>query len=104
MKNIYLANFSMTINPGEHKFLPYSVAGLWTYAEQDEQIKNNYQLAGLYYDKVDHDKILNELEDPFLFGFSVYIWNENYTKFSRMAAVMIVKRLVNPSPSTTITT
>ena len=79
MKNIYLANFSMTVNPGEHKFLPYSVAGLWTYAEQDEQVKNNYQLAGIYYDKVDHDEILEELNNPFLFGFSVYIWNENYT-------------------------
>ena len=31
MKNIYLANFSMTINPGNHKFLPYSVAGLWNF-------------------------------------------------------------------------
>ncbi len=61
MKNVYLANFSMTINPGNHKFLPYSVAGLWSYAEQDEQVKNNYQLAGLYYEKKDIDEIVNEI-------------------------------------------
>jgi radical SAM superfamily enzyme YgiQ (UPF0313 family) len=79
MKNVYLANFSMTINPGNHKFLPYSVAGLWSYAEQDEQVKKNYQLAGLYYEKKSIDEIVDELVDPFIFGFSVYIWNENYS-------------------------
>ena len=80
MKNVYLANFSMTINPGNHKFLPYSVAGLWSYAEQDEQIKNDYKLAGLYYEKKDMDTIVDELVDPFIFGFSVYIWNVNIHK------------------------
>ena len=75
MKNIYLANFSMTINPGEHRFLPYSVTGLWAYAKQDREIANEYMLADVFFEK---NKPI-EVHDPKLFGFSVYIWNENYT-------------------------
>jgi putative methyltransferase len=75
MKNIYLANFSMTINPGEHRFLPYSVTGLWAYAKQDRDIANEYMLADVFFEK---NKPI-EVHDPKLFGFSVYIWNENYT-------------------------
>ena len=48
-KNIYLANFSMTINPGEHRFLPYSVAGLWAYARLEPEVDANYNLAGIFF-------------------------------------------------------
>jgi radical SAM superfamily enzyme YgiQ (UPF0313 family) len=65
----------MTINPGEHRFLPYSVAGLWAYAQQDAEIAKNYQLRDLFFEK---NKPI-EVDNPAVFGFSVYIWNENYT-------------------------
>ena len=74
-QKLYLANFSMTINPGEHRFLPYSVAGLWAYARQDATVDSTYQLADVFFEK---NKPV-EYNDPGVFGFSVYIWNENYT-------------------------
>lgn len=79
MKNVYLANFSMTVNPGGHKFLPYSVANIWSYAYQDQQVAKNYQLSGLFFEKTNCSSIVNQLDNPKIFGFSVYIWNENYT-------------------------
>jgi len=91
-KNIYLANFSMTINPGEHRFLPYSVAGLWAYARLEPEVDANYNLAGIFFEKTDYQPIVDQLDNPVLVGFSVYIWNENYTN---ALAQLIKKRWPN---------
>jgi putative methyltransferase len=78
MKNLYLANFSITM-PGESSFLPYSVGNLWAYAKQDKKISEEYTLKNIFFEKDDIDLIFENIHDPDIFAFSVYIWNSNFS-------------------------
>lgn len=78
MKTVYLANFSVIINPGETQFLPYSSGVLWSYIQSCDDLKDRYNLGGLLFEKKSVDLIVNELTSPDIFGFSCYVWNANY--------------------------
>lgn len=78
MKNVYLANFSVVINPGETQFLPYSCGTLWSYVQTCEDIINQYQLGGLLFEKKPIESVVDSIVDPSIFGLSCYVWNANY--------------------------
>lgn len=77
-KTVYLSHFSIIINPGETQFLPYSSATLWSYAQTQPDIMENYQLGGLLFEKQDYNQIVESLDNPSVFGMSCYVWNANY--------------------------
>lgn len=77
-KNVYLTNFSMTINPGAHRFLPYASGTLWSYAQTHEDIREQYQLGGIFFEKEEVDQVLENIIDPSVIGMSCYNWNEEY--------------------------
>lgn len=78
MKNVYLANFSVVINPGETQFLPYSSASLWSYIQTCDDLLAHYKLGGLLFEKTSIDSVVDSLDNPAIFGLSCYVWNANY--------------------------
>ena len=83
MKNLYLIqpNFKQPYFSDAHDksvegcfFLPYSVASLWAYAKQFEDISNNYDMKSIIFRREPFSKILDSLEAPNIAGFSNYSW------------------------------
>jgi hypothetical protein len=90
-KNVYLAQPQYPVNTGDDKnyWLPYSVGCIWSYCTQFDDIKKNYSLAGLIFNRDHHDIILKDISDPCIVGFSCYQWNKN---FNLKLAELIKKR------------
>ena len=78
MRNIYLAQPNYLF--GENVYLPYSVGLLAAAAFEHETIKKEYKLKDIFFIREDINKIADSLENPFLVGFSCYIWNYEYNK------------------------
>jgi len=80
MNNIYLfqPQYSVEVRGEDNYWLPYSVACLWSYCSQFDDINENFILKDLIFKREHPDKLLNKMEDPFLCAFSCYVWNENY--------------------------
>lgn len=59
--------------------LPYIGAVLRGYAEMDETIRANYEFAGMWDGRPSPEEVVAQLDDPFLFGFSCYVFNFEWT-------------------------
>ena len=77
--NLYLMQTSVTFGEEPYYYLPYSVGSLWAYASSFKNIKDNYKLKDIFFIREPIDTILSKIDNPSVFAFSVYIWNENYS-------------------------
>lgn len=77
-KNIYLIQPTFMNTSSLH--FPYASGALASYAWKFEDISENYELKKIIFMRERIDKVLNSLEQPFLIGFSNYIWNFEYNK------------------------
>ena len=73
-------------------WIPYSAGSIWSYAQQNSEVNDNYQLADLIYRREDPTDLVNRLDNPEVCGFSCYVWNANY---SLHVAKMIKKKWPN---------
>lgn len=82
LRNIYLIQAGELFNEGKSKgaYFPYAVGTLAAYAWNDENIRNKYALKRFIFYREEISSALNSLENPFLVGFSNYIWNFSYNK------------------------
>ena len=80
MNNVYLFQVNYQMGHGEFTslWLPYSVASVWTYVNQFDEVKNNFCVKECIYKREEFDDVLNRIEDPDLCLFSHYLWNDNY--------------------------
>jgi hypothetical protein len=80
MHNVYLFQPNYQVGHGEFTslWLPYSVATVWTYVEQFEEIRSNFEVKDCIFKRELLDDVINRLEDPAVCLFSNYIWNETY--------------------------
>ncbi len=76
MKNVYLAQPTNVLSKAV--YLPYAVGTIAAYAWQFKEIKDNYLLKELLFLKSDLEETVNSMEDPYLIGFSNYLWNVEY--------------------------
>ncbi len=76
MKNIYLIQPCNSLS--KSLYLPYSVGCLAAYAFQFEEIKENYNLEDFIFVKEDIYEVVEKMENPYLVGFSSYMWNIDY--------------------------
>lgn len=76
MKNIYFAQPSNKL-PGS-VYLPYSVGTIAAYSWQFEEIRSEYHLGEFIFIQEDIQQVVEDLENPFLVGFSCYMWNTDY--------------------------
>lgn len=80
-KNVYMVQVDHIYGNEENSlYLPYATGLIAAYAWADEKIKNSYSLAGFKIWREDINASVDSLVDPFLVGFSCYIWNTEYNK------------------------
>ena len=76
MKNIYLAQPNNVVSG--KVYFPYAVGTLAAYAWQFDSINKEYRLCDFIYKKDPVDFVCTKIEDPYLIGFSCYMWNVEY--------------------------
>ncbi len=78
MKKIYMVQPNSQY--GNSIYFPYAAGSLISYAFKDPAVKENYEFKGFIYKKSDIDTAVENLDSPFLIGFSCYVWNYEYNK------------------------
>ncbi len=78
MKKIYMAQPNAQY--GNSVYFPYAAGSLVAYAFSDETIKKEYSFEGFVYKREDIETVVRGLDNPFLIGFSCYVWNYEYNK------------------------
>lgn len=78
MKNIYMVQPNSIY--GNSVYFPYAAGSLIAYIFKDETIQKNYTFKKFIYKKDDISSVLNTLNNPFVIGFSCYVWNYEYNK------------------------
>ncbi len=77
-RNIYLAQINYL--HGKSTFLPYAVGTLIANAKAQGELADFYDFKEPIFIREDPVQVLDRLENPFLVGFSNYIWNHEYNK------------------------
>lgn len=65
---------------GNNVFVPYAVGSLIAYAQSIEVIGRNFFFENPLYLREDIEKVVQKIKEPYLVGFSCYIWNWEYNK------------------------
>ncbi|MBE6812502.1 MAG: hypothetical protein E7523_06430 [Ruminococcaceae bacterium] len=78
MRSIYMVQPNSIY--GNSVYFPYAAGCLIAYAFNTEEIRNEYRFESFFYKKEDIDTAVKSLQDPFLIGFSCYVWNYEYNK------------------------
>ena len=80
MKNIYFIQpqYSVNVRDTKNYWMPYSVACLWSYCKEFDDIKESYELKDIVFKREKPEDLLSRLEDPVICAFSCYLWNEQY--------------------------
>lgn len=76
--NLYLVQVSDSYGP--NKFLPLAVGYLWSYAQQDLEIAESWELKDVVYEKLPIKKVVAQFEDPKIVALSCYVWTWEYNK------------------------
>jgi putative methyltransferase len=61
-------------------WLPYSVGCLWSYAAQEDWVRDNFEVADIIYKREKPCKLVERIKDCKVFFFSCYMWNWEYNK------------------------
>jgi len=79
MLNLYLVQ---TVDKyGPNSFLPLAISYQWMYAQDDEQVKNNYKVADVLIEKTNPKEYVESMqEEPHIVAMSSYVWNWEYNK------------------------
>lgn len=59
---------------------PYAIGALASYAWDDKEISDEYNLEKIFFLRENISSVVDSLKNPFLIGFSNYIWNFEYNK------------------------
>ena len=77
-KNIYMAQINYL--HGKSTFLPYAAGTLIANAKADGEINDFYDFKEPLFIRESIETALSKITDPYLIGFSNYIWNHEYNK------------------------
>jgi len=79
--NIYMVQVDLAYGENDKAvYLPYAIGLLAAYAWQHPTVRDNYDLCGLIFMRDDIDQTISTLKNPYLVGFSNYVWNFEYNK------------------------
>lgn len=90
MKTVYFTQINNVI--AEATFLPLSVAYVWEYCLTQSEIKDNWKLGGILFERDTIENYLKDIVNPDVFAISTYVWNWN---ISRELAREVKKRWPN---------
>ncbi len=80
-KKLYFVEVDSVYSNFEKKLkLPYSTGLIWSYCLQNQEIKNNYELANWICYRDDIDVVFDKIENPSIVGFSCFTWNWKFNK------------------------
>ena len=65
---------------GDSIYFPYTAGSLIAYAFEDLAVARRFTLGAFIYKKEDVETVVGRMEEPFLTGFSCYLWNYEYNK------------------------
>ncbi len=74
-KSVYLFKVYF---PGNVNYLPYSAATLWAYAHKFDDIRETYDLGGLFALREPVNEAIEKVVNPTVVGFSSYCWNTRW--------------------------
>lgn len=77
-RNIYLAQINYL--HGKSTFLPYAVGTLIAAAKGNAEIDGFYDFKEPIFIRKKVDEVFEEIKEPYLVGFSNYVWNHEYNK------------------------
>ncbi len=77
-KNICLAQANYL--HGRATFLPYAAGTLIANAKADPALCDYYEFSEPLFLREDVEKVVAKIDNPYLFGFSNYIWNHEYNR------------------------
>lgn len=77
-KNVYMIQPNYLYGKSAH--LPYAAGTITAYAFSNEDIKAHYSLKKIQFLRENIERSVREAEDPFIVGFSTYVWNFEYNK------------------------
>lgn len=82
MYNVYLFQVNYQAGLGKYisQWLPYSIATIWAYVEQNPVVRDNFDVKEIIFKREPIEDIVNRLDNPSVCMFSNYIWNENYNQ------------------------
>lgn len=75
---LFFPNYQQGTGIFTSHWLPYTIAAIWAYVEQFDEIKNNFEVQDLIFKRESVETIIGRMENPNVCLFSNYIWNENY--------------------------
>ncbi len=79
MKNVYLAQINVAYSD-RLAYLPYSAGCIAAYVFGDKKIKESFSLGELLFLRERPETALERIKDPFVVGFSCFVWNMEYNK------------------------
>lgn len=65
---------------GNAAHLPYASGTIMANAWKNELIRSNFSAGEIFFLRRDIDESIAEMDEPFLVGFSTYVWNFEYNK------------------------
>lgn len=77
-KNVYMIQPNYLYGKSAH--LPYAAGTVAACAFNNEDIRTRYSLKKIQFLRENIDKVIREADDPFVVGFSTYVWNFEYNK------------------------
>lgn len=78
-KKIYLAQINVAYSR-YLAYLPYAAGCIAAYAFSLGEIKDRYELGDILFLRKTVDEAVEDIDNPYLVGFSCYIWNMEYNK------------------------
>ncbi len=76
MQNIYMVQVGFSFD--KSVYLPYSVATIISYCKSIPAIKEKYHFPKPVYKRDKIADIVESLDNPYMIGFSCYLWNTNF--------------------------
>lgn len=92
MKTVYLIQTEISSGPSNEHYLPFSVGCIWAYVNQFEDIKSNFKLCDVIWQRDRQASVLDKIVDPDIVGFSCYVWNHNWN-------LTLAKKIKNKYPN-----
>ena len=82
MKNVYFVQPNNELSESSclpsAVYLPYAVGAIAAYSFSKEEIKKNYNLCDFIFTKMPIADALEQISDPYIVGFSNYMWSVEY--------------------------
>jgi radical SAM superfamily enzyme YgiQ (UPF0313 family) len=77
-KSVYLIQPEITSGVLNEHYLPFSVGCIWAYANQFDEVKNNFELKDVFWRRDRQKDVIEKIIDPDIVGFSCYVWNHRW--------------------------